>query len=296
MQRLFIVSVLVSGAACAFACASEETNPSTQKSGVAAPSNLSAAPMGTGIHLTWKDNSGDEAEYEVERREGAAAPFAKIGSVAFDVIQLHDTGVGAQGSYTYRVRAVSPLGGKSGYSNEVTAVAPASATGQSPGQGNPPGGGGTVPTWDGGAVSFTQHIVPLLQRSCGAASTSCHARDAYGASKDKACRGWLSLENASIGAKFYGGTVDGQSTGCPDRSLYARLTELDAWQEPGGKTRKYVKPGDPNASYLYNKIAGGPFGDDRPGVASAPMPTAAPLGATDLAMVKKWIESGAPAE
>lgn len=54
------------------------------------------------------------------------------------------------------------------------------------------------------------------------------------------------------------------------------------------------KPNDLQSSYLYNKIAGGPYGEDRPGVSSAAMPLNATLPATDIAMVKKWIESGAP--
>lgn len=53
-------------------------------------------------------------------------------------------------------------------------------------------------------------------------------------------------------------------------------------------------PGDTKKSYLYNKAAGGPVGEKSPGVASDPMPPTGPLGATDLAMLKKWIETGAP--
>jgi hypothetical protein len=243
--------------------------------------------MGTGIHLTWKDNSDNEDEFEIERKEGDGA-FAKIASVAFDISQLHDTGVSAGRSYTYRVRAIASAG-KSAYSNEATMAAPASATG-----GNDAGGGdagiNTV-AWDGGPVSYTQHILPLFARSCGSGQIGCHARDAYGASKDDACRGWLSLENAPLGAMFYAGTSAGTSTGCPDRSLYARLTELDAWQMPSGELRRYVKPNDPQNSYLFNKIAGGPYADT-----SAPMPPGEALPAQDIAMVKKWIESGAPAD
>ncbi len=77
-------------------------------------------------------------------------------------------------------------------------------------------------------------------------------------------------------------------------SLYDRLTQLDAWQEPGAKTMKYVVPNDPANGYLYNEIAKGTVGEASPGVASVNMPPNAPLSATDIAMVKKWIESGAP--
>ena len=117
-------------------------------------------------------------------------------------------------------------------------------------------------------------MIPFFERSCGTANSACHVKEAYGASSAKACRGWLTLENAPLGSKFYSGASNGQPTGCPDLSLHDRLTKLDAWQEPGGQQRKYVKPGDSANSYLYNKMAGGPFGDDRPGVASEAMPPA----------------------
>ena len=71
------------------------------------------------------------------------------------------------------------------------------------------------------------------------------------------------------------------------------MVQIDAWQEPNGQLRKYIKPNDPQGSYLFNKIAGGPYGEDPPGVLSDPMPMTAPLPAKDVAMVKKWIESGA---
>ncbi|MBS2012555.1 MAG: fibronectin type III domain-containing protein [Deltaproteobacteria bacterium] len=281
--------------AFAAACSSGETT-SSSSSGTAdpgapaAPTNLAAAQMGPGIHLTWKDNAADEAEYQIERREGEGQ-FARIASVTFDVVQYHDTGVAAAKTYTYRARAVSSAGKRSAYSNDVSMAAPSTATGTDGGTDSGPG-----IDWDGGAVSFSAHIIPLFERSCGTGNSSCHVRDAYGASSAKACRGWLSLENAPLGAQFYGGAQAGQSTGCPDRSLYDRLTQLDAWQEPGAQTRKYVKPGDSANSYLFNKIAGGPYGDDRPGVASTPMPQPprAALSATEIAMVKKWIDTGAP--
>lgn len=278
-------------AACA---SSDEASPDERNASLApfAPTRLAAAAMGSGIHLTWKDNSADEAEFVVERREGSGA-FSKIASVAFDVVQLHDTGVVAGRVYGYRVQAAG-VARTSPYSNEATVPAPASANGAPP-PAAPRDNASTV-GWDGGAVSFSRHIVPLLQKSCGAANTGCHAREAYGASSEKTCRGWLALEDASLGANFYAGANIGSATGCPDRSLYDRLTQLDAWQEPEGRLRKYIQPNDPQSSYLFSKIAGGPYGDDRPGVKSEPMPMKELLASQDIAMVKKWIESGAPSK
>ena len=207
--------------------------------------------------------------------------------LVFDTVQFHDTGVSAGKTYTYRARAVSSAGARSAFTNEMSMEAPKTAVGPVD------AGADAAPSWDGGAVSFNDHIVPLFQRSCGSATAGCHVRDAYGAASGMDCRGWLTLENADLGAKYYSGPKVGQTTGCADRSLYDRLTQLDAWQEPGGQRLKYIKPSDPAKSYLFSKISGGQLGDDgnKP---SESMPPKAPLGATDIAMVKKWIETGAP--
>lgn len=275
----------------AAACSSADENPAGSGGDVgapAAPSDLEGAQMGTGIHLTWKDNSKDEGEFELWRKEGAGK-FAKMASVVFDTVQFHDTSVSAGKTYTYYARALSSSGLKSAFTNEATVEAPSTATGPvDAGTGTEAG-----PAWDGGAVSFTDHIVPLFERSCGTATAGCHVREAYAATSAKACRGWLTLENAPLGSQFYDGANKGSATNCPDRSLHDRLTQLDAWQEPTGPLVKYVTPGDPSKSYLYNKIANGPVGDVSPGVVSESMPPKAPLSATDIAMVKKWIETGA---
>jgi hypothetical protein len=288
-MRKVLVWILASLPAIVIAACSSSASPAAAEADPGAPpapSGLAATPMGAGIHLSWKDNSSDEAEFQIERRDASGA-YTKIATVTFDVVQYHDTSVTAARRYAYRTRAVSSGGARSGYSNEVVLEAPAGATGadtMSAGVG-----------WDGGAVSFQAHIIPFFEKSCGAGNTLCHSRDAYGAAKDQACRGWLTLENASLGAKFYSGDKNGQATGCPDRSLYDRLTQLDAWQEPNGQTRKYIKPGDPQNSYLFNKMAGGPYGEDRPGVLSSAMPPAPrTITANDVAMMKQWIESGAP--
>lgn len=293
-MRRVVGAVLVGAAlAAAAACSSSESASPTPGGGGGeagapnAPAALTAKQMGTGIHLTWEDKSSDESEFELQRKEGAG-DFAKLGTVVFDTVQFHDTSVTAGKSYTYRARSISSSGKKSGYTNEATMEAPSTATGPFDSGTNP------GPSWDGGAVSFSQHIIPLIERSCGTTNAGCHVREAYSATSNRGCRGWLSLENAPLGAKFYEGANNGKPTGCPDRSLYERLTQLDAWQEPGGQQIKYVTPNDAAKSYFYNKIASGPVGESAPGVASENMPPKAPLGATDIAMVKKWIETGAP--
>ncbi len=295
MHYVLLLTLVSVPLAFAVACSSSDDTNGVGDPGVAdpgapsAPSDLVASQIGGGIHLTWKDNSSDESEFQVERKEGAGT-FAKIASVVFDTLQFHDTSVSAGKTYRYRVRAASSSGARSTPTNEVQADAPQAATGEKD-------AGAEVSTssgWDGGAVSFAADIVPLFERSCGTTNTGCHVREQYYATSNRACRGWLALENASLGSKGYGGAEDGKPTNCPDRSLYDRLVQLDAWQEPNGQLIKYVTPGDPAKSYLYNKMSGGPVGESSPGVASEQMPPKAPLGALDVAMMKKWIESGAP--
>ena len=110
-RNLVFVALGLAPLAFAAACTSEEMNPGSMRGAAdpgapLAPSDLAAAQMGTGIHVTWKDNSADEGEFQLERKEGGGA-FARIGSVVFDTVQFHDTSVAAGKTYTYRTRAVS---------------------------------------------------------------------------------------------------------------------------------------------------------------------------------------------
>ena len=88
-------------------------------------------------------------------------------------------------------------------------------------------------------------------------------------------------------------------TGCPDRSLWERLTELDSWMcEPNRK--RYIAPGSLANSQLYQAVAGDPGGgggcNKMPGVQLARMP---PSPAPELTAEQKnklatWILQGAP--
>jgi len=87
----------------------------------APPSNLVAtANSSTQVTVTWSDNSGDETGFRVERRSGGGA-FAEIASVGPNVTSYTDNGLTASTSYAYRVRAVNATG-PSDYSNEATAA------------------------------------------------------------------------------------------------------------------------------------------------------------------------------
>ena len=93
-----------------------------------APSNLSAAVLsGSQVRLTWTDNSGNESGFDIERKSLGGA-FAKVGQAAGGATVFTDTGLTANTSYSYQVRAIS-VAGNSGYSNEasVTTLPPAPA-------------------------------------------------------------------------------------------------------------------------------------------------------------------------
>ncbi len=144
-----------------------------------------------------------------------------------------------------------------------------------------------VPTLEG-------DLVPLFNRSCGATTDGCHSRESYNANSGFGCRGWLSLENLPLGARYNSGPNLGRPTGCPDRDLYERLTGL-ACQQCDERSVALVAPRNAAGSYLLRKINGGPY-CPFPGQtgASNPMPMGAPLPADQIDLVRRWIEAGAP--
>lgn len=300
-RRLFVAAALATASgylACGKAAEPGDTGT------LAAPSNLTGEQMGSGIHLTWKDNSADEEEFELERAAAAApATFTRIASVTFDTAQYHDQSVTSGTAYRYRVRATKGST-TSAYSNEIDATAPSGAGGGSGGGmgggagGGAGGGGGTSnDSLPDGGYSFQQHIVPIFNNSCGAGDNSCHSRIAYGPRPNTQCRGWLALENASIGS------IDPntqQSTGCPDKTLYERLVELDSWMCESVR-HKYIVPNDFAGSQVYQVVD--PAADPSRGgtcMASSTVPLGrmpkAPyaLSSTDRNKLKVWIEQGAP--
>lgn len=248
---------------------------SSSSGSLAAPSGLATALLGGGAHLTWKDNSPDESEFQIERKE-AGGNYVKVDSVTFDIVQYHDEPLSAGVTYSYRVRAVA--GERvSEYSNESaiqTAGTPA-------------------------PVSFKNDIVPMFNRTCGTMTSGCHARDAYSATLNMGCRGWLSLEDAPLGAQFYSGPMKGQSTNCPDRTLYLRLTQLDSWMCENPR-KKYITAGSLTESQIYQAVAGDSSGNGKcqkqPGVNLGRMPPApaAPLPQPDVMRLQQWIMAGAP--
>ncbi len=233
--------------------------------GAEGPTNLTAGPMGGGVHLTWKDNSTGEDEFEIERKIGAAPGFARLAAVPFDTVSYHDADVSSGTSYTYRVRA-KVGSGFSSYSNEATAVAggstgtgggsagtgggSAGAGGGSAGAGGAGGSGGSAGTGggSGGAagtgggaggstgtgggtatvVSFRNDVMPALLATCGGNAGGCHpAAQATGRTMAQfgPCR---VIWFASVDAPL-GAYSDYPNntvaTGCPNLTFYERLLQ-----------------------------------------------------------------------
>lgn len=88
-----------------------------------APSNLVANPINANrIDLAWTDNSSDETGFKIERKI-AGGTFTQIATVGANVTQYQDSGVAADTTYVYRVRAARTAGDTL-YSNEATATTP----------------------------------------------------------------------------------------------------------------------------------------------------------------------------
>jgi Zn-dependent metalloprotease/transcriptional regulator CtsR len=87
----------------------------------AAPTNLTAAPASSSrINLAWTDNAIDEEGFKVERSTDGAS-FAEVATLAANAEAWTDTGLLAETTYTYRVRA---FGGPffSDYTNDASAT------------------------------------------------------------------------------------------------------------------------------------------------------------------------------
>jgi predicted phage tail protein len=80
-----------------------------------------AAASPTRIDLSWRDNSGNESGFRIERKTGSGS-WSQIATVGANGTGFSDTGLSASTTYTYRVRSYN-AGGASAYSNETSADA-----------------------------------------------------------------------------------------------------------------------------------------------------------------------------
>jgi hypothetical protein len=161
-------------------------------------------------------------------------------------------------------------------------------------------------------VSFRGDVAPTLVRTCGSTTTGCHNADqAVGRIMPQfgPCKViWFSAVDGFVGATFISGPNAGKPTGCPDLGLYDRLLQLHSMLCDGSTwsdRARYVVPFDPQASLLYQVIAGDPsFGGKcsangmpvakMPKVDPAVLPNGVPLAASDIGKIRDWIMQGAP--
>jgi hypothetical protein len=91
--------------------------------GPAAPTNLTATPLGAGAHLTWKDNSPDESEFVIMRMEqGVDVAMVELARVPFNGTSFHDEPLTTGATYAYQIIATNDNGESE--SNEATFRAP----------------------------------------------------------------------------------------------------------------------------------------------------------------------------
>jgi hypothetical protein len=104
--RLTSLASLLAIAAVATACSDDSDHGGTDAP--AAPTMLTAELLSGGAHLTWKDNSDNETNFMVMRKEmGAAGDFAVIAMPTFDTTAYHDAPLTAGKTYVYVVQAMN---------------------------------------------------------------------------------------------------------------------------------------------------------------------------------------------
>ena len=73
---------------------------------LSAPSNLGATPESQSqIHLNWQDNSNDETNFRIERSPDGTTSWEEIATTAANAISYNNSGLTAETTYYYRVRA-----------------------------------------------------------------------------------------------------------------------------------------------------------------------------------------------
>ena len=119
-MRIAAVLVLVALAVVG-GCSSDEGH--SMGTGPTAPSELTAAPLTGGAHLTWKDNSSNEDNFMVLRKQmGVDADFKTQATLPFDSVQYHDAPLTAASTYIYKIMAMNGQGESE--SNEATVTIP----------------------------------------------------------------------------------------------------------------------------------------------------------------------------
>lgn len=88
---------------------------------VAAPSNLTASVVSSSqINLSWSDNSNNETGFTIQRASGGGS-YSTIATVGANTTSYNNTGLSANTTYSYRVRAYSGSA-TSSFSNTASAT------------------------------------------------------------------------------------------------------------------------------------------------------------------------------
>ena len=92
-----------------------------------APSVLQATAVAWHtVSLHWTDNSSNEDNFQIQRKEGAGGTYATIATLPAGTVMYNDIGLNGETTYFYQVRATN-ANGNSAWSNEASATTPASS-------------------------------------------------------------------------------------------------------------------------------------------------------------------------
>lgn len=89
----------------------------------AAPTNLTGSVLSGGAHLTWTDNSDNETQFMIMRKEVGGADFTTVATPTFNTTTYHDAPLTSGKTYVYMVMAMNDAGESPG-SNEVMVAIP----------------------------------------------------------------------------------------------------------------------------------------------------------------------------
>lgn len=118
------------GGDSAFSNLASATTPATPTAPVApvAPSNLGAVAVNARrVDLSWRDNSGNESGFRIERSSNGGRNWSQIAQVGANTTSFSDTSVSRLKTYVYRVRAFNSVG-NSAYSNAVQVSTPSAGS------------------------------------------------------------------------------------------------------------------------------------------------------------------------
>ena len=105
---------------------SSEKNATTLWNIPVAPSELRITTLQPNtIIIAWTDNSGNEAGFKIQRKQGATGAYGDLTTTGANATQYGDTTVTDGTSYYYRVCATNSAG-DSAYSNEISGITPLS--------------------------------------------------------------------------------------------------------------------------------------------------------------------------